>query len=57
MEGELCGPHWDALCALLPLYQAITTVEIVGGTTTSFWYDVWQGQELRISSPIVSPRS
>lgn len=41
MTGELDGPHWRALRALLPLYQAITTVGLGDGATTSFWFDVW----------------
>jgi hypothetical protein len=33
------------LRTLLPLYQAITTVQIRDGTTSSFWYDVWSGDD------------
>jgi hypothetical protein len=36
MEGDLCGHHWDALRALLPVYQAITTVSLGDRATTSF---------------------
>jgi len=41
MEGALHGHHWEALESLLLLYQAITTVRLRSGTTTSFWHDVW----------------
>lgn len=41
MEGELSGHHWDALRRLLPVYQAITSVSLGDGATTSFWFDVW----------------
>jgi hypothetical protein len=30
---------------LLPLYQAITTVQIEDGSTTLFWHDVWNGED------------
>lgn len=45
LEGELAGHHWEVLRQLLPIYQAITTVQIGDGATTSFWHDVWQGDE------------
>ncbi|GJN07696.1 hypothetical protein PR202_ga25548 [Eleusine coracana subsp. coracana] len=41
MEGDIAGTHWAKLQPLLPLYQAITTVKIGNGTTTSFWHDAW----------------
>jgi hypothetical protein len=41
MAGELDGAHWSALHTLLPVYQAITTVILGGGATTSFWFGVW----------------
>lgn len=45
MEGDITGPHWEALRDLLPLYQAITTVQLGDGAATSFWYDVWLGDD------------
>ena len=30
---------------MLPLYQAITTVELGDGKSTAFWHDVWTGEE------------
>lgn len=44
LEG-LDGNHWDTLRSLLPLYQAITSVDIGHGRYTSFWHDVWDGDE------------
>lgn len=41
----LHGSHWDTLRSLLPLYRAITTVNLMDGTTTSFWHDVWNGHD------------
>jgi hypothetical protein len=41
LDGELAGPQWAALRELLPLYQAITTVQLGNGRSTSFWFDVW----------------
>ncbi|CAN6231623.1 unnamed protein product [Urochloa humidicola] len=41
MEGTLEGSHWASMRALLPLYQAITTVCLGNGENTSFWMDVW----------------
>jgi len=40
-EKDLHGDHWNTLRQILPLYQAITTVLIGNGTTSSFWHDVW----------------
>jgi hypothetical protein len=40
LEGELAGPHWAALRELLPLYRAITTVQLGNGRNMSFWFDV-----------------
>jgi len=45
LEGDLQGNHWDALRDLLPVYRAITTVAIGNGRHTSFWHDVWTGDE------------
>ncbi|XP_034601355.1 uncharacterized protein [Setaria viridis] len=45
LDGDLVGTHWDALRALLPLYRAITTVQIGDGCTTAFWFDVWCGED------------
>jgi hypothetical protein len=45
MQGDNMGHHWDLLRSLLPLYQAITTVELGDGKTTLFWTDVWTGDE------------
>lgn len=45
LTGNLHGNHWDTMRALLPLYRAITTVKIADGTTTSFWFDVWDGND------------
>jgi hypothetical protein len=33
------------LRSLLPLYRAITTVNLVDGESTSFWHDVWDGDD------------
>jgi len=45
LEGGLHGHHWDSLRELLPIYRAITTVDIGDGRSTSFWYDVWLGDD------------
>ncbi|CAN6315288.1 unnamed protein product [Urochloa humidicola] len=45
MEGTLEGPHWASMRALLPLYQTITTVCLGDGENTSFWMDVWDGDD------------
>lgn len=45
LTGELYGHHWDMLRSLLPVYRAITTVTIRDGQTTSFWHDVWDGDD------------
>jgi len=45
LQGDLHGDHWQTLRTLLPLYQAITTVEIGDGSTCSLWNDVWAGDE------------
>ena len=31
--------------SLLPIYRAITVVNLADGTTTSFWNDVWDGHD------------
>jgi len=41
LQGDLQGAHWETLRSILPLYQAITTVQIKDGAATSFWNDVW----------------
>jgi len=41
LTGDVHGAHWDSLRELLPLYRAITTVDIKDGTSTSFWDDSW----------------
>jgi hypothetical protein len=45
LNGDIHGDHWDVLRQILPLYQAITTVDLGDGTTCSFWSDVWTGDE------------
>ncbi|CAO2153322.1 unnamed protein product [Urochloa humidicola] len=45
MTGEMVCPHWESLRSLLPLYQAVTTVKLGDGCTTSFWMDVWNGED------------
>ena len=44
-KGELRGHHWEVLRSLLPLYQAITTVTLGNRKSTSFWNDVWFGDD------------
>jgi hypothetical protein len=41
LKGEVHGGHWETLRTLLPLYQAITTVQLGDGLSCSFWMDVW----------------
>jgi hypothetical protein len=36
--------HWSALQELLPVYRAITTVQLGDGRIKSFWFDVWHGE-------------
>jgi hypothetical protein len=45
MEGDLHGHHWAALRQLLPIYQAVTTVSLGDGSTSSFWFDVWHEED------------
>lgn len=45
MIEENLGTHWDLLRSLIPLYQALTTVSLGDGKSTSFWTDVWVGDE------------
>jgi hypothetical protein len=45
LQGDLAGNHWDMLRSLLPLYQAITTVQLGDGHSTLFWTDVWIGDD------------
>ena len=37
--------HWAMLRSLLPIYRAITTVILGDGASTSFWHDVWYGDD------------
>ena len=39
------GHHWDLLKSLLPLYLALTTVDLGDGRSTMFWTDVWTRDE------------
>jgi len=41
LTGDLQGAHWDSMRSLLPLYQAVTTVTVGDGQSTSFWHDIW----------------
>jgi hypothetical protein len=41
LNGDIHGGHWEVLRALLPLYQAITSVKLGDGMSCSFWRDVW----------------
>jgi hypothetical protein len=41
LNGDLHGDHWGTLRAIIPLYQAITSVMLGDGKCTSFWNDVW----------------
>jgi hypothetical protein len=41
LQGDVHGDHWHTLRQLLPLYQAITCVDVENGKSTSFWDDVW----------------
>jgi len=45
MKGYLHDERWDVLRSILPLHQAITTVSISNGEQTSFWMDVWLGDD------------
>lgn len=45
LTGNLFGHRWDVLRSLLPLYRAITTVTLKNGASTSFWHDVWDGDD------------
>jgi hypothetical protein len=45
LTGDLHGQHWDMLRSLLPIYRAITTVILGDGANTSFWHDVWYGDD------------
>ena len=44
LKGDLHGRHWEVLRTLLPLYQAITSVELGNGQNALFWSDVWTGE-------------
>lgn len=45
LKGDIHGNHWEVLRSILPLYQAITSVHLGDGRCTSFWSDVWYGDE------------
>lgn len=45
LKGDLRGHHWETLRAILPLYRAITTVQLGDEETTLFWRDVWSGND------------
>jgi hypothetical protein len=45
LMGDLHGQHWEMLRSLLPVYRAITTVTLGDGVTTSYWHDVWDGDD------------
>jgi hypothetical protein len=45
LTGNLHGSHWDTLRSLLTLYRAITIVNLMDRTSTSFWHDVWDGHD------------
>jgi hypothetical protein len=45
LTGNLHGNHWDTLRSFLPIYHAITTVNLAYATTTSFCHDVWDGHD------------
>jgi hypothetical protein len=45
LQGHLQGNRWETLRSILPLYKALTTVEIKDGAATSFWNDVWYMDE------------
>ena len=50
--GEVSGPHWSAVRALLPAYRSFSRVSIGDGRNTNFWLDVWSGnQPLAIAMP------
>lgn len=41
LNSASMGTHWDLLRSLLPLYQALTAVQLGDGKSTSLWSDVW----------------
>jgi hypothetical protein len=45
LTGDLSGNHWMTLRALLRLYRSITTCSIKDGQSTTFWFDVWNGED------------
>jgi len=45
LTGDIHGDHWNTLHSILPLYRAITTVNIGDGKSPSFWYAVWAGED------------
>jgi hypothetical protein len=38
---ELPGSHWASLCALVPLYRSVLTVQLGDGVHCVFWHDSW----------------
>jgi hypothetical protein len=40
-SSALCGSHWASLLRLLPLYRAISRVQLGDGARTAFWHDHW----------------
>jgi hypothetical protein len=48
----LPGTHWSSLCALVPLYRSVSTVQLGDGVHSAFWLDSWlPAGALAISMP------
>lgn len=45
LSRDIHGDHWQVLRSLLPLYQAITVVDLGDGKTCCFWSNVWMGND------------
>lgn len=41
LQGDVAGPHWEAIRELLPAYRSISHVRVGNGEDTSFWLDRW----------------